>query len=45
MVDMPRQLRVEHPGAVCRVMSRRDRKKGICLDDVDWPANEAIRQD
>jgi hypothetical protein len=32
---MPRQLRVECPGAVYRVMSRGDRKGAICLDHVD----------
>ena len=34
-VDMPRQLRVEYPGAIYHVMSRGDRKKAIYLDDVD----------
>ena len=32
---MPRQLRVEYPGAVHHVMSRGDRKRDIYLDDVD----------
>jgi REP element-mobilizing transposase RayT len=32
---MPRQLRVEYPGALCRVMSRGDRREDIFLDDVD----------
>jgi REP element-mobilizing transposase RayT len=32
---MPRQLRVEYPGAIYHVMSRGDRKKDIYLDDVD----------
>ena len=33
---MPRQLRVEYPGAIYQLMSRGDRKKGVFLDDVDW---------
>ena len=32
---MPRQLRVEFPGAIYRVMSRGDRREAIFLDDVD----------
>ena len=32
---MPRQLRVEFPGAVYHVMSRGDRRENIFLDDVD----------
>jgi putative transposase len=32
---MPRQLRVEYPGAIYHVMSRGDRRKDIYLDDVD----------
>lgn len=32
---MPRQLRVEYPGAIYHVMSRGDRKKEIYVDDVD----------
>ncbi len=32
---MPRQLRVEYPGAIYHVMSRGDRQKDIYLDDVD----------
>ncbi len=32
---MPRQLRVQYPGAIYHVMSRGDRKKDIYLDDVD----------
>jgi hypothetical protein len=35
---MPRQLRVEYPGAVYRVMSLGDRKGAVSLDDV-------VRQD
>jgi REP element-mobilizing transposase RayT len=35
MVHMPRQLRVEYPGALYHVMSRGDRKKDIYLNDVD----------
>jgi len=34
-VDMPRQLRVEYPGAIYHVMSRGDRKKAIFWDEVD----------
>lgn len=32
---MPRQLRIEYPGALYRVMSRGDRREDIFLDDVD----------
>ena len=32
---MPRQLRVEYPGAIYHVMSRGDRQQDIYLDDVD----------
>jgi len=32
---MPRQLRVEYPGAIYHVMSRGDRAKDIYVDDVD----------
>ena len=32
---MPRQLRVEFPGAIYHVMSRGDRREAIFLDDVD----------
>ena len=32
---MPRQLRVEYPGAMYHVMSRGDRREDIFLDDVD----------
>ena len=32
---MPRQLRVEYPGALYHVMSRGDRRKDIYVDDVD----------
>ena len=32
---MPRQLRIQYPGAICHVMSRGDRREGIFLDDVD----------
>ncbi|SRR6266404_1659804 len=32
---MPRQLRVEYPGALYHVMSRGDRQKDIYVDDVD----------
>ena len=32
---MPRQLRVEYPGAIYHIMSRGDRKKNIYVDDVD----------
>jgi hypothetical protein len=31
---VPRQLRVEYPGAIYHVMSRGDRQKDIYLDDV-----------
>jgi hypothetical protein len=34
-VLMPRQLRVEYPGAVYHVMSRGDRREDIFHDDVD----------
>jgi len=32
---MPRQLRVEYPGAIYHVMSRGGRQQAIFLDDVD----------
>nr|WP_321349309.1 transposase [uncultured Methanoregula sp.] len=32
---MPRQLRIEYPGAIYHVMSRGDRSEPIFLDDVD----------
>ena len=32
---MPRQLRVEYPGAIYHVMSRGDRQQDIYLNDVD----------
>src|SRR5256885_7096336 len=32
---MPRNLRVEYPGAMYHVMSRGDRREDIFLDDVD----------
>jgi hypothetical protein len=32
---MPRQIRVQYPGAIYPVMSRRDRCEDIYLDDVD----------
>jgi putative transposase len=32
---MPRQLRIDYPGAIHHVMSRGDRREDICHDDVD----------
>ncbi len=32
---MPRQIRMEYPGAIYHVMSRGNRKQGICVDDAD----------
>ena len=32
---MPRQLRIEYPGAIYHVMNRGDRREAIFLDDVD----------
>jgi len=32
---MPRQLRLQYPGAMYHVMSRGDRRERIFLDDVD----------
>ena len=32
---VPRKLRVEYPGAMYHVMSRRERREDIYLDDVD----------
>src|SRR5437870_10235455 len=32
---MPRQLRVEYPGAIYHAMDRGDRREDIFLDDVD----------
>ena len=41
---MPRQLRVEFPGALCHVMSRGDRREAIFLDDVESGREEFKRQ-
>jgi REP element-mobilizing transposase RayT len=35
LTAVPRQLRVEYPGAIYHVLSRGDRQKDIYLDDVD----------
>jgi REP element-mobilizing transposase RayT len=35
MTGMPRQLRLECPGAMYHVMSRGDRREQIFLDDAD----------
>ena len=32
---MPRQLRIEYPGAMYHVMNRGDRREPIYLDDAD----------
>ena len=32
---MPRQVRIQYPGAMYHVMSRGNRRQDICLDDVD----------
>lgn len=32
---MPRQLRIEYPGAIYHVMNRGDRREAIFLDDMD----------
>ena len=32
---MPRQVRVQYPGAIYHVMSRGDRREDIFIDDVD----------
>ena len=32
---MPRQLRVQYPGAIYHIMSRGDRKKDIYENDID----------
>ena len=43
---MPRQLRIEYPGAIYHVMSRSDRREDIFLDDVDrLPGEQGIAQD
>jgi putative transposase len=34
---MPRQLRIEYPGAIYHVMSRGDRREDIFKDDVAEP--------
>jgi REP element-mobilizing transposase RayT len=34
---MPRQLRIDYPGAIQHVMSRGDRRENIYHDDVDRP--------
>ena len=33
---MPRQLRIEYPGAIYPVMNRGDRREPIFQDDADW---------
>jgi len=33
---MPRKLRLEFPGAMYHVMSRRDRRERMFLDDVEF---------
>jgi REP element-mobilizing transposase RayT len=35
MTTIPRQLRVEFPGAIYHLMSRGDRREDIFLNDVD----------
>ena len=35
MAGVPRQMRVEYPGAIYHIMSRGDRQQDIYLDDVD----------
>jgi REP element-mobilizing transposase RayT len=32
---MPRQVRIQYPGAVCHAMSRGNRRQDIFLDDAD----------
>ena len=32
---MPRQLRIEYPGAIYHLMNRGDRREAIFLDDAD----------
>ena len=34
-LPMPRQSRIEYPGAINHLLSRGDRKKAIFLDEVD----------
>ena len=33
---MPRQMRIEYPGAIYHVLSRGDRREAIFLDDGDY---------
>jgi hypothetical protein len=47
MTSIPRQLRVEFPGAIYHLMSRGDRREDIFLNDVEWrvlraSANERV---
>jgi len=35
MEAMPRQLRIDYPGAIHHVISRGDRRENIYQDDVD----------
>src|SRR5271166_5946402 len=35
MASVPRQMRVEYPGAIYHIMSRGDRQQAIYLDDAD----------
>ena len=37
---MPRQLRIQYPGAMYHVMSRGNRRQAIFLDDVDRQESE-----
>jgi putative transposase len=38
---MPRQMRIEYPGAIYHVLSRGDRRESIFLDDGD--CHERVR--
>ena len=35
LLNMPRAMRVEYPGAIYHVMNRGDRQEDILVDDVD----------
>ncbi len=36
LVSMARELRIQYPGAICRVLNRGDQREDIFLDDEDW---------
>jgi len=45
MVVMPRQLRIDYPGAIHHVMSRGDRRENIYHDDFSQNARGDVSKD